>query len=283
MRILILGGTGMIGHGLWSELSRTNEVWATMRGEASRLPEIPYINRRNIIENQSIDDLVTLRKRIHELKPGVVINCIGITKHMKESENAILTIKTNALFPYDLSILCRECQASMIQISTDCVFDGKKGNYSENDSPNAKDLYGRTKAISEIANESHVLTVRTSTIGFELFQPTNLLGWFISQNGKKAKGFKDAIYSGVTTRYLAHILDRFVLSRDFIPGLFNISGPVIDKYSLLKLIKKQLNLNIEIEPETITRIDRSLDSARFRELTGFYPASWEEMIANYLK
>ena len=282
MKILVLGGTGMIGHGLWSELSRNNEVWATIRGDSTLLPEIPYINRKNIIENLNMDDISLLRTRVTEIKPEVIINCIGITKHLKESEDAILTIRTNAIFPYHLSILCKECQTKLIQISTDCVFDGRNGNYSETDSPNAVDLYGRTKALSEIANEKHVLTIRTSTIGVELFKPTNLLGWFISQNGKKVKGYKCALYSGMPTRYLAYVLDRFVLSREFFSGLYNVSGPIIDKYSLLEMIKQRFDLKIDIDPETNTKIDRSLDSSRFSQKAGYQKMSWEKMIENYL-
>ena len=184
-----------------------------------------------------------------------MINCIGVTKHIRgSSKKKILAI--NSMFPHYAKKISNYKSAKFIQISTDCVFNGKKGNYYENSKPNATDFYGKSKASGEI-NDKKNLTIRTSTIGHELLTNYGLLEWFLKQNSS-CYGYSKAIFNGFPTSYFAKILEKIILKK--ITGILNISGIKIDKYTLLKKIKKIYNKKIVIKKNTIIKIDRSLNN-----------------------
>ena len=160
----------------------------------------------------------------------------------------------------------------MIHFSTDCVFSGSKGNYKENDLADAHDLYGRSKFLGEVYY-SNTLTLRTSVIGHEIESGHNLLNWFLKQN-KPVTGFKNAIFSGLTTLQIAKILHRFIIPNKRIEGLYHLSGKKINKYDLLKLIKKVYQKDIKINTNHNMIIDRSLNSNALQKITGYKPTSW---------
>ena len=174
-------------------------------------------------------------------------------------------------------MICRSAGARMIHISTDCVFDGKKGNYTENDSSTADDLYGRSKFLGEVAYPPHCLTLRTSIIGHELKGKLGLVEWFLAQEGK-VRGFTHAIYSGFPTIEFARIITDYILPRPELTGVYHVSSDPVSKYDLLNLVAKKYGKKIEIEPYDDFRQDRSLDSSLFRRLTGYMPPSWPELV-----
>ena len=143
--------------------------------------------------------------------------------------------------------------------------------------PDAYDLYGRTKLLGEVTGKNS-LTIRTSMIGYELQRTVGFLEWFLSQRGKKIKGYKNAIFSGFTTSVLAEILSDIILNHPYLSGLYHVSSYPISKFELLNLIKKVFQLDIEIEPNEDFFCNRSLDFSKFRAKTNYYPPTWEEMV-----
>jgi dTDP-4-dehydrorhamnose reductase len=164
----------------------------------------------------------------------------------------------------------------MIHLSTDCVFSGRKGQYVEQDASDAEDLYGRTKFLGEVAYP-HAITVRTSMIGRELRTRYGLVEWFLSQKSA-VKGYRKAIFSGFTTDELSRILLHYVLPRPELSGLYHVSSEPISKYDLLLFVKASFGYPIDILPDEELIVDRSLDSTRFRQATGYQPPAWEAMI-----
>ena len=167
----------------------------------------------------------------------------------------------------------------MIHISTDCVFAGTRGNYAEDDVPDAADLYGRSKLLGEVTDTDYALTIRTSIIGRELRTANGLVEWFLANRGGSVRGFTKAIFSGVTTETLANILAAVIEDHRGLHGLYQVAGEAISKYDLLVMLNDALAARVAITPDDSVAIDRSLDATRFRSATGLVPPSWPEMIA----
>lgn len=279
MRILILGASGMIGHRMWATLGERHEAIGVLRRtELGPLASIPGIDPKNALLGIEIQDISKLSKVIEDVKPDLVLNCVGIVKQLKDSNDHLKSISLNALFPHQLSKVCAENNARMIQFSSDCVFDGLKGNYVESDSANAQDLYGRTKALGEVDYLANVLTMRTSSIGREIFPHGGLVEWFLGNKGKSITGYKRAIYSGFPTKRLANIIADYIIPTPALSGILHVAGNSIDKYSLLTMIKNHFQLDIEILVNDQVSVVRSLNYERFSELTGFKAPSWKEMM-----
>ncbi len=277
MRILIFGGGGMLGHKLVQILQTDFDVWISLRSGYEKYEQFGIFEKNKIVEGLDVLDYKKLKKAIEKVKPDIVINAVGIIKQLPSSENVINTVSTNSILPHQMSEICLENKCYFIHISTDCVFDGKKGNYTEEDVSNASDLYGRSKSLGEVINENGV-TFRTSIIGRELFTKHSLVEWFLSNQGKRINGFVNAVYSGFPTKILAEIILQLLKNEIFLKGLYHISSNPINKFELLKLLKIAYKIDVEIEPFEDFRIDRSLNSDKFRKKTGFYPLGWEEMI-----
>lgn len=259
--VLVLGTTGMLGHKVKQVLGQNPglECYGTDRecmdaGNPQRVRQVLFLGN-----------------------PDVVINCIGIVKQVKESGDRLRSIQINALFPHQLYEVCRSIQARLIHISTDCVFSGDKGNYSEYDQSDAMDVYGMTKYLGEVVGKG-VLTLRTSIIGRELKTSHGLLEWFIKHRGGAVDGYSHAVFSGFPTVTFARILEDIVLNHPWLNGLYHVSSGPINKYDLLNMINDRLGLNITVNKVDEPYCDRSLDSTRFREATGFVPKGWPDMI-----
>jgi len=276
MRILIFGGAGMLGHRLWMNLNQVHETWGTVHGEASELSGIPEFPQRYVIPHIDALRLDQVTRVVNLVQPDWVINCIGLIKQRPQALDPLSSISLNALFPHQLSLICQMAGSRMIHLSTDCVFSGKKGNYVETDVSDAEDLYGKTKFLGEVTYP-HTITLRTSMIGRELRTRYGLVEWLLAQKNT-IKGYRKAIFSGVTTDELSNILLHHVIPRPELSGLYHISSEPISKYELLMLIKKSFRLSIDILPEEEPIIDRSLDSTRFRRETDYRPPTWETMI-----
>lgn len=277
MRILILGGSGMLGHRLWINLRKQHEVWVTVRGDGSEFPNVAEFPReyiRPMVDALNFDQVV---RSFASIQPDLVINCIGLIKQMGHlARDPLFSISLNAMLPHRISMVCRTAKIRMIHISTDCVFNGKKGNYVESDPSDAEDLYGRTKFLGEVSYP-HCITLRTSIIGMEIKNRLGLIEWFLSQQGP-IHGYRKAIYTGFTTDELSRIIADYVIPNPNLHGVIHVSSDKISKYDLLMLAKKAFKKDIEIIPDDDFFCDRSLDSTHFRQLTGYRPPAWEDMI-----
>ncbi|CCN35100.1 DTDP-4-dehydrorhamnose reductase [Vibrio nigripulchritudo SO65] len=277
MKILVIGATGMLGYSIFSNLSEFSnlEVYGTVRTVNGLDNFFPSTDK--LIPNIDVKDFATLEKAVLAVKPDVVINCIGLIKQHDISKQNVEAIEINALLPHKIAQICDTIEARLIHFSTDCVFDGKLGNYLESDLPTATDLYGRSKYLGEVDYGKHV-TLRTSIIGHELKSSVSLIDWFLSQHGS-VKGFSKAVFSGLPTAYVAKVLVDFVIPNSSLSGLYQLSVDPIDKYSLISKVASVYNKRIEIDKFEDFVMDRSLDSTKFREETGFVPPSWDELVA----
>ncbi len=277
MKILILGGSGMLGHRLWINLRKEHDTWVTVRGNGSELPDVPEFPRERIrpmVDALYFDQVI---RALASIQPDLVINCIGLIKQQGHiARDPLISISVNSILPHRISMICRTAKIRMIHISTDCVFSGKKGNYLETDQSDAEDLYGRTKFLGEVSYP-HTITLRTSIIGRELKTHLGLIEWFLMQQGT-ISGYKNAIFTGFTTDELSRIILKHVIPNPELSGLYHVSSDPISKYDLLQIAKASYKKDIIIKADTEFLCDRSLNSMRFRQATGYIPPSWQEMI-----
>ncbi len=276
MRVLVLGAGGMIGSAMFRVLSANSalEVFGTLRSAADAGFFHPDFRLRLLLDvNVSVPDV--LAQVVVKVRPDVVINCIGLTKHVSGGNEPSAAISMNALLPHRIARLCTLSDARLIHISTDCVFSGTKGSYTETDEPDAADLYGRSKQLGEVIADGSV-TLRTSTIGHELRTCHGLLEWFLSQI--ECHGYTRAIFSGVPSVVFAGIVRDIVLPNQSLSGLYHVAGPAIAKADLLRLIAKTYERDIRISPDDSLVIDRSLDAAKFAAATGYRSPSWPAMV-----
>lgn len=276
-KLLIIGVGGMLGNALFRYFDeRTNtRTYGLLRNKKKTLNFFNKFNSEKIIEKDFLD-LNNLDQILSDLSPNIIFNCIGIVKQNPLSNDPISSIRVNSIFPHLLNKLSLKLKFRLIHFSTDCVFSGLQGNYLETDFADANDIYGRSKFLGEISNNGNI-TIRTSFIGKELGTNRALLNWFLSQKGK-IKGYKNAIYSGLTTLEVARVLDKYVIPNPDLKGLYHLSAENIDKYSLLTLLNKVYKKDLFIEEDLNIRIDRSLNSNKFRKETGFKPLKWEKAI-----
>lgn len=276
-KILVLGASGMLGNAVFRLFSECAEyeAFGTIRSDRSKklFSESLWGKLLSGIDVENIDCLMQV---MGDIKPDVVINCIGLVKQLSEADDPLLAIPINSLLPHRLARLCAVAGARFIHMSTDCVFSGSKGMYLDSDYSDAKDLYGRSKFLGEV-DYPNAITLRTSIIGHELDGARSLVGWFLAQSGP-VKGFRKAIFSGLPTVEIARLIRDYVIPHPELHGLYHVSADPINKLDLLELVAKTYGKSIDIQPEDILVIDRSLDSTRFRQATGFQPKSWPELV-----
>ncbi|MCE1227128.1 MAG: SDR family oxidoreductase [Geobacteraceae bacterium] len=281
MRLLILGGDGMLGHQLLKSLASNHEVMVTLRQDQEAYSCTNIFSAHNSFFGIDVRSFDRLTEVCADFKPHAIINAVGIVKQRPTAKESIPSLEVNALLPHRLAVLCKVMGSRLIHFSTDCIFSGSKGNYLENDSSDAEDLYGKTKYLGEL-HEKHCLTLRTSIIGCELFRKKSLFEWFMGQEGT-IKGFRKAIYNGFTTIEMARIISMMLTRHPNINGVWHVSSEPIDKYALLQLFKTKTGKQIEIVADDSFVCDRSLDSNRFRKTVGYTPPTWEAMITELAK
>jgi dTDP-4-dehydrorhamnose reductase len=278
MRVLILGGNGMLGHQLCRVLSEVMEVWATIRDNPNHYAQFNLLKETQTIRNVPVQDVARLSEILDTVKPDAVVNAVGIVKQRDEAKQAIVSIEINALFPHQLANLCIQRGIRVIQISTDCVFSGLRGNYTEIDVPDPVDLYGRTKLLGEL-NRPGCLTLRTSIIGWQLNTFSSLLSWFALQRNKRIKGYHKAIYSGFSTHVMAQLIGDILQTRPDLSGLYQVASEPISKFDLLLKLRDVLGWDdITIDSDDQFFCDRSLSGAHFSIATGWRPPTWEAML-----
>lgn len=277
MRILVLGASGMLGHKIMLKLSRTHEVTGTLRKPNDALATLLSATTAQLETGVDVFDLGTVRNVIDKHKPDAVINCIGIVKQLKEAYDPIFSITINSLFPHQLEKLAGEFNFKLIHFSTDCVFSGAQGPYTEDDLSDVHDLYGQTKHLGEVKG-ANALTLRTSIIGREINAPyTGLIEWFLAQSGQ-INGFTHALYTGLTTNAMADVVAEILTRHTNLSGLYHVSADEISKYELLKIAQEEYRTAVKINGDNNFKCDRRLDSTNFRQKAGWTPKSWPKMI-----
>lgn len=208
----------------------------------------------------------------------VLINCVGVIKQRASGQDPVVTTAVNALFPHQLASICSSAGARLVHISTDCVFSGATGNYSEGNLPDAVDYYGRSKALGEVGAPH--LTLRTSVIGPELPQSEGLglMAWFLGQKGPMVPGYTRAIFSGVTALTLAGLIRQIILNQPDLAGLLHVSSDKIDKCSLLQKLNIVFRRGVVITPDNALQLDRSLDASRLLALIDWQAPSWDDQL-----
>jgi dTDP-4-dehydrorhamnose reductase len=274
MRVLVLGGAGMLGHKLCQMLGSSFETYATFRGDAPAVSGV--YERVNVLTRIDASDVDQVSATVRRVRPDYVLNAIGLVKQRSEASDPIQAISINSLFPHQIAAVCRVESARLIHFSTDCVFSGARGGYTEDDIPDPVDLYGRSKLLGEI-DAAHVLTLRTSIIGREFGAGLGLVEWFLRNAGGRVNGYRNAVYSGLTTRALSLILAA-VMERAPLSGLWHVSAQSITKLDLLRRINEAFGTNTTIDVDDTFRSDRSLVSDRFWAATGIERPTWQTMI-----
>jgi dTDP-4-dehydrorhamnose reductase len=276
-KVLVLGASGMLGNAVFRYFATRTEhdVVGVVRSRRSVSMLAPELLAR-IVEGGNVEDADALAQIFGEQRPSIVINCVGLVKQLESSEDPLAAIPINAVLPHRLARLCTLVGARLVHLSTDCVFSGRRGMYVESDIPDVQDVYGRTKLLGEVSAPNAV-TLRTSIIGHELSGSRSLVGWFLAQSGP-VQGYARAIFSGLPTVEIARVIANYVLPRPDLSGIYHLSAAPIDKFSLLQLIADAYDKPIKIDKNTSVVIDRSLDSARFREATGYEPDDWPVLI-----
>ncbi|MEO5857558.1 MAG: SDR family oxidoreductase [Pyrinomonadaceae bacterium] len=276
MKVLILGANGMLGHKLAQVFENRFETYYTIREGFDTVERYSIFDRTRTLEKVNALDFSSVENAIRTTKPDVVINAIGIIKQLPSSRDVVKTLTVNSILPHLIGELAVDLGFRFVTLSTDCVFSGSRGNYSEADAPDALDLYGRSKQLGEVSG-TNCLTIRTSIIGRELSTSHSLIEWFLAQTAA-VKGYSNAIFSGFPTLILAELIAHIIERHPDLEGLFHVSTEPINKFDLLTLVRNRRGSDIEILEHPDFRIDRSLDSTLFRSLTRFEPLPWAELV-----
>lgn len=251
MKVLILGGKGMAGHVITAYFQKKPQykVFYT-----SRDPEDKGSIYLDITSPTKLEEI------IESIKPDIIINCIGILND-HATNNPKLAFQVNSLLPHELVKLAERNNSKLIHISTDCVFSGTKGNYTEGDIPDGTSFYAQSKQLGEIISDKH-LTIRTSIIGPELkADGIGLFQWFMKQRDQII-GYEKVLWNGVTTLELAKAIEALIENN--VRGLYHLgSENKVSKYNLLKLIKRTFNkTDVEILPDSNIVLDRTIKNTR---------------------
>lgn len=269
-KILILGISSMIGNQLFDYFIKSRVItFGTSR----------YIKKKksNIFYYDPEVNFSYIQKLIKKIKPNIIINTIGVIKHRKEINNFYRTIYINSIFPHRLAQVIIKSKIKLIHLSTDCVFSGQKGNYSETDIPDSNDLYGLSKSLGEIKYKN-CLTIRTSFIGFENKNKSGFLEWILNNKNKTINGFSKAFYNGLTTLEISKKILKIINLGVPIYGLFHLSSQKISKYDLILLIIKKFKLKKEIIKDNSFYCDRTLNSKLIKKKLKLKVPGWGKMI-----
>ena len=277
MRVLILGGGGMLGHKLWQVLRDRFDAWVTVRSSYAAYARYGLYDPERTLGGVDAANLDSVLQAVATVRPAVVVNAIGVVKQLPAARDPIASLTLNALFPHRLAVLCRGVGARLVHLSTDCVFSGRRGMYSEEDRPDPEDLYGQSKLLGEVT-AAGALTLRTSIIGRELATAHGLVEWLLANRGGRVRGYTHAIYSGLPTLVLARVIADLIERHRDLEGLYHVSAEPVSKHDLLCLLCDAYGAAIDIEPWPDVRIDRSLDCSRFRAATGWLPPPWPELV-----
>jgi len=277
MRILVLGASGMLGNAMFRVLDEHEdfEVFGTARSSEVERFFAAKISQR-LMTGIDVENQDALMNTFCQVRPKVVINCVGLIKQLAEASDPLRSIPVNALLPHRLARLCDVSGARLVHISTDCVFSGEKGGYTESDLSDTRDLYGVSKYLGEVHYPGSI-TLRTSIIGHALNSSNGLIDWFLGQQGQ-CRGFTRALFTGLPTVVLAQIVRDVIIPDSGLHGLYHVGADPIAKFDLLKLVAEVYGKSIEIIADDSLQIDRSLNAGRFRAVTGYVVPEWPELV-----
>jgi dTDP-4-dehydrorhamnose reductase len=281
MKILILGSEGMLGREILFQLTnvvdRKVEIFATCRGEM--YSDNASEERFNAVTQFDASKSSIVLDVLNRICPDVVINCIGVIKQHGSTISEHRYFYLNACLPRIINVWCKNRSARLLHFSTDCVFSGKKGDYSLKDKPDAFDIYGLSKILGEV-DDSNSLTIRTSIVGLERKSNQGLLSWFFSNPDESSvNGYDHVLYSGLTTSYLAGLVVEKFLDHNY-SGLIQLGGPKISKYDLLSMANEVFSRNIHINKHSKIRSDKSLSSDSIYLKLGISQPSWKELLVH---
>ncbi len=276
-RLLVLGASGMLGNAVlrWFAQDPNFQVFGSVRNLGVLKELQQRAPQAQLVTGFDVETEDGLTRLFAQVRPELVINCIGVVKQLAGADDPLIAIPINALLPHRLAGHCRRVSARLVHISTDCVFSGERGGYQESDRPDALDLYGRSKLLGEVLAD-HVVTLRTSIVGHELASGHGLLGWFLAQSGS-APGFSRAISSAMPTVELARVIQRHVIPDDSLHGVFHVGAEALSKQELLRKVAHAYQLATELVPTASPVIDRSLDCRLFEGRTGYRAAPWDQL------
>lgn len=265
MKTLVIGAEGIAGTALMQALP---DALGTTRRAISSDP----IRIMGSIDITYTEDLL---RAFYWATPEAVVNCAGIVKSECDKHSQYQVGMVNGRGPHTIAQIAKAFKCRVIHLSTDCVFDGTRGGRTENDLPDATDLYGRTKSNGEIKTDPHCVTLRTSFIGRDRTYKRGLLEWLFTQKNETI-GFTRAMWSGLSAPELARVVKK-VLNARGLSGLYHVSGPVISKADLLEVLIKAFNLPCRVRREDEPRIDRTLNGLKFLQAIGYTPPTWSDM------
>jgi dTDP-4-dehydrorhamnose reductase len=280
IKVTVLGASGMLGHKMFQQLrSVFPSTTAIMRKVKTSPPfcQIDLFHGSDVCDGVDCMDTDVLHQTLAGIRPDFIVNCGGIIKQRPQANDAAASIAINALLPHQLATWARAWSGRVIHFSTDCVFSGARGSYTEEDPSDAQDLYGRSKFLGEVVAEN-ALTLRTSMIGREIEEHRSLLDWFLAQKGCSVRGYRRVIYSGVTTNHLADLVTTIIRDYPQLSGLFQVVSAPISKYELLCLLRDAYSADIVIEPDDREVSDRSMCGDKLRSAIGYMAPSWPDLV-----
>tara|TARA_B100001057_G_scaffold499798_1_gene611838 strand:- start:4783 stop:5652 length:870 start_codon:yes stop_codon:yes gene_type:complete len=276
MKVLVLGIDGMIGHKIAQSIQNNYELFGTSRKDLKK--QDIGLHQGKIVKHDFLKN--NLESLLKNVSPSIIINCVGITPRRGLNKSIINSELLNSKLPHFLDNWSKSNNSKLIHFSTDCVYSGDKGDYSEDSNTDAKDTYGITKAKGEINND-YSLTLRSSMIGREVFNYTELFEWLYSMKNKRIQGYSKAIYSGITTVRMGKIINLILQDGLSLSGIMNISSKPISKFDLLKKLSEAFNLNVDIEENSNISSNKVLNSKKFTEITGIKMPNWNELISEF--
>jgi dTDP-4-dehydrorhamnose reductase len=275
--LLVLGASGMLGNAMlrWFAQDPSFQVFGSVRNLGVLKELQQQAPQAQLVTGFDVETEDGLTRLFAQVRPEIVINCIGVVKQLAGADDPLIAIPINALLPHRLAGHCRRAGVRLVHISTDCVFSGERGGYQESDRPDALDLYGRSKLLGEVLAD-HVVTLRTSIVGHELASGHGLLGWFLVQSGS-APGFTRAISTAMPTVELARVIQRYVIPDISLHGVFHVGAEALSKQDLLSKVAHAYQLKTQLVPTAFPVIDRSLDCRLFEGRTGYRAPTWDQL------
>ncbi|HEY8097563.1 MAG TPA: sugar nucleotide-binding protein [Methylobacter sp.] len=263
VKILLLGASGMLG----GYFAQVLPAYFTISSPLPRIggsldyPGVEWLSHRiDCSSQQSLDQL------LQQSSPDLILNCIGVTPSANLALDLAENIRVNSLFPHLLAASAAKLRCKLIHFSTDAVFSGARGNYTESDLPDPADIYGRSKLLGEL-DANDCLTLRTTFYGLACGKK-GLINWLLTKRGACVPGYVNYIFSGISLQALVEEIRAIIALPAFPSGVYHLGGPRISKYALLKMLIEKLDLKITVEPALTPVVDRSLDSSRFWKMLG---------------
>ncbi len=281
-KLLLLGAEGMLGHVCLIKLSEKYKICATTKKNKNIIyNKLKLSNRIKIIEYVDLTNLIEIERIIKKFKPKFLVNCAGVINKKIDNQSKKNSILINSLLPHALSEYAMLYKFRFLHISTDCVFDGSKGNYFEYDKKNAGDFYGQSKSIGENFSNKNSIILRTSIIGHEIKSKLGMMEWFLSSK-KKVEGYAAFKYSGITTLELQRFINYFLSSKKM-NGIYNLASKTITKYKLLKIINNVYNKKIIILKNSNVKKNMVLKSKKLKLSKYNKPQPWQKQIEDLKK